>query len=132
MQKDFDSWNLEKKLTERSDKQISFYEREVWWYIAGLNIGVEIDGKHEFFLRPCIIVRKFNKDMGLVVPITTKDKDNKYYYKVTGAEDKVYNSCLSQIRTISSKRLFKKIGTINLVDYHLLLNKISDMIHSRL
>jgi len=30
MQKDFDEWNIEKKLAERSDKQIVFYEREVW------------------------------------------------------------------------------------------------------
>lgn len=128
MQKDFDEWNIEKKLAERSDKQIVFYEREVWWYIAGLNIGVEIDGKHEFFLRPCIIARKFNKDMALIVPTTTQNKDNKYYYKVSGTEDRNYNTCLSQIRTISSKRLFRKIDTVNSVDYQLLLNKISDMV----
>jgi mRNA interferase MazF len=128
MQKDFDSWNIEKKLTERSDKQVVFYEREVWWYIAGLNIGVEIDGKHEFFLRPCVILRKFNKDMILVVPTTTQDRNNKYYYKVAGTGGKNYNTCLSQIRTISSKRLFRKIDTINVEYYNLLLSKVSDMV----
>ena len=128
MYKDFDTWNIEKKLTERTSKEINFYEREVWWYIAGLNIGVEIDGKHEFFLRPCVVVRKFNKDMLLVVPTTTQEKTNKYYLKISGTESKTYNVCLSQIRTISSKRLFRKIDTINTKDYQLLLNKISDMI----
>jgi len=128
MQKDFDEWNLKKKLTERTIKEINFYEREVWWYIAGLNIGVEVDGKHEFFLRPCVVVRKFNKDMLLIVPSTTQDKTNKYYYKIGGKTDKTYNICLSQVRTISSKRLFRKIDTINALDYKMLLNKIGDMV----
>lgn len=128
MQKDFDEWNIEKKLTERSNRLIIFYEREVWWCIAGLNIGVEIDGKHEFFLRPCVIIRKFNKDMALIVPTTTQDKTNKYYYQIAGTESKTYNACLSQIRTISSKRLFRKIDTINSTDYQILLSKISDMV----
>ena len=128
MQKDFDEWNIEKKLTDRTNLEINFYEREAWWYIAGLNIGVEIDGKHELFLRPCIVVRKFNKDMLLIVPTTTQNKDNKYYYRVTGTENRTYNTCLSQIRAISSKRLFRKIDTINIVDYEQMLDKISDMI----
>jgi len=66
--------------------------------------------------------------MALIVPTTTQNKDNKYYYKVSGTEDRNYNTCLSQIRTISSKRLFRKIDTVNSVDYQLLLNKISDMV----
>jgi len=132
MYKNFDTWNIEKKLTENTNRHINFYEREVWWYIAGLNIGVEIDGKHEYFLRPCIIARKFNKDMSLVVPTTTQDKDNKYYHRVSGTENKSYNSCISQIRTISSKRLFRKIDTINTKDYQLLLNKIADMVKGSL
>ena len=128
MQKDFDKWNSKKKQTDQKEKFKVFYEREVWWYIAGVNIGVEIDGKHELFLRPGIVIRKFNKDMALIVPTTNQDKDNKYYLLVSGEDGKKYNSCISQVKSISSKRLFRKIGTISEADYTNLLEKVSNMV----
>ena len=128
MKKDFDSWNTQKKQTDKEEKRVIFYEREVWWCIVGTNVGVEIDGKHELFLRPVVVIRKFNKDMLLIAPTTAQDKNNKYYLVVSGEDGKTYNSCLSQIRTISSKRLFRKIGTIKESDYSVLLDKVSDMV----
>lgn len=128
MQKDFDAWNIKKKETNFINSKTMFYEREVWWSKLGLNIGVEIDGRHELFLRPVIIIRKFNKDMALVIPITTQDKLNKYYFNVSGVEEKVYKACLSQVRTISSKRLLRKIDTIHEHDYYNLLDKICNMV----
>jgi mRNA interferase MazF len=132
MEKDFDIWNSKKKETHKTEKKKIFYEREVWWCIFGTNIGTEIDGKHEFFLRPAVIVRKFNKDMAIVVPTTAQDKNNKYYFLVSGVDGKIYNTCLSQIRNVSSKRLFRKIGTIKETDYLVLLEKISNMIKGSL
>ena len=127
MEKDFDNWNINKKRVHKEEKKVMFYEREVWW-CAGINIGVEIDGKHELFSRPAIIVRKFNKEMSLIVPTTAQNKNNKYYFSVSGDDGKTYNACLSQIRVISSKRLLRKIGTINRVDYEGLLDKITQMV----
>jgi len=132
MEKDFDNWNTKKKVTHKSETKKIFYEREVWWCIFGVNVGAEIDGKHEFFLRPAVIVRKFNKDMAIVAPTTAQDKDNKYYLLVSGEDSKTYNTCLSQIRNISSKRLFRKISTIKESDYLILLDKIADMIKGSL
>jgi len=132
MQKDFDKWNDKKKETQKIDNTVLFYEREVWWCIVGTNVGVEIDGKHELFLRPVVIARKFNKFMALVVPTTTQDKDNKYYLKVSGEDGKTYNACLSQIKTISSKRLYRKIGTIKELDYKLLLLSTAKMVVGKL
>jgi len=107
--------------------------REVWWIYAGINIGVEIDGKHERFQRPVIVVRKFNKDMALIVPITTQDKKaNKYYFAVTGDDNKQYTASISQIRAISSKRFFRKIGTIDQTSYDNLLEKLADMVKGKL
>jgi mRNA interferase MazF len=132
MDKDFDRWNIQKKNTHRGNKTVVFYEREIWWSKVGVNIGVEIDGKHELFLRPVIIIRKFNKDMALVVPTTTRIKTNKYYLDVSGAREKIYKACLSQIRTISSKRLLRKIDMINENDYRLLIEELSLLIRGLL
>ena len=132
MQKDFDKWNEKKKETEKTTDPVLFYEREVWWCIVGTNVGVEIDGKHELFLRPVVIVRKFNKFMALVIPTTTQDKNNKYYLIVSGEDGKIYNTCLSQIKTVSSKRLYRKIGTIKEVNYKLLLLNAAKMLLGKL
>ena len=132
MEKDFDGWNKRKKQTHKEEKIVLFYEREVWWCIMGANIGVEIDGKHELFLRPAVVIRKFNKYMALVVPTTAQDRDNKYYFLVSGDDGKKYNACLSQIKAISSKRLFRKIGTISETDYQSLLEKVSRMVKGAL
>ena len=128
MQKDFDAWNVQKKEIHSIDTHMKFYEREVWWVRLGANIGVEIDGRHELFLRPVIVIRKFNKDMAIVVPITTQDKTSRYYFGVVGTEQKIYKVCLSQIKTISSKRLLRKIDTIRESDYRALLDMICAMI----
>jgi mRNA interferase MazF len=132
MEKDFDRWNIKKKETQEINEPVLFYEREVWWCIVGTNIGVEIDGKHELFLRPVVVVRKFNKYMTLVVPTTTQDKDNKYYFNVFGEDDKMYNTCLSQVKSISSKRLFRKIGMIKEYDYEILVDKVALMVRGQL
>ena len=132
MQEDFDSWNVQKKKANSTERNILFYEREIWWVKLGLNIGAEINGRHELFLRPVIIIRKFNKDMCLAVPTTTQDKTNKYYFDVLGVEAKAYKACLSQVKTISSKRLFRKIDTINKDDYNKLLNKVCQTIKGTL
>jgi mRNA interferase MazF len=133
MQKDFDAWNTRKKETHAGTRWLAFYEREVWWAYSGVNVGVEMDGKHERFLRPVIIVRKFNKDMALIVPTTAQDKgDNKYYFCVAGDDGKRYTACLSQIRACSSKRFFRKIGTVDTANYERLLEKLSAMINGKL
>ena len=93
----------------------------------------EIDGKHERFLRPVIVIRKFNKDMALIVPATAQERQgNKYYFTATGDDSKQYVICISQIRAISSKRFFRKIGTINQSSYDDLLERLSDMIRGML
>ena len=62
MEKDFDKWNTEKKLIDQRiiNKDKFFYPREVWWCSAGLNIGVESNGKNKNFERPMLIIKKFN------------------------------------------------------------------------
>ena len=128
MEKDFDAWNTKKKQTHHADTSVLFYEREVWWTHVGVNVGVEIDGRHELFLRPVVIVRKFNKNMALVVPTTAKDKDGKYYFAVSGEDKKRYITCVSQLKNISAKRLYRKIGTISVRDYQGLVEHLSRMI----
>ena len=114
MQKDFDNWNTEKKIVDAKivNPQLFFYIREIWWCSAGLNIGVEANGKHDNFERPMLIVKKFNADMVWALPLTTQGKDNKYFYKLNHEAVKSW-VVLSQIKTISTKRFLRKVGSIS-------------------
>ena len=129
MEKDFDKWNQEKKVVDQKviNKDLFFYPREIWWCAAGLNIGVEANGKHENFERPMLIIKKFNSEMVWVVPLTTQGKDNTYYYKL---EHELIKSwvIISQIKTISTKRLLRKIGSISESDFEKIIARLQKIL----
>ncbi len=78
-----------------------FKERDIWWTSIGVNVGFEEDGKHEKFIRPVLVLKKFNRMLFLGVPMSTKFKDNKYYFKVT-VKGKNVSILISQIRVFSA------------------------------
>ena len=112
MEKDFDHWNEKKKYTHKREFADHVHEREVWWSALGVNIGVEIDGKHENFERPVLVVRKFNNDSVLVVPITSRVKETPYHVPYIHKGEK-FAAVISQIRMISTKRLHRKLFSMN-------------------
>lgn len=129
MKKDFDAWNIEKKSVDAKpiNRRLYFYPREIWWCSAGLNIGVEVDGKHENFERPMLIVKKFNADMVWVLPLTTKEKNNAYHYRLTHETLRSW-VILSQIKTMSTKRLLRKIGSISETDLQEIKDKLTSFL----
>lgn len=129
MEKNFDKWNSEKKMVDKKiiNKDLYFYPREIWWCSAGLNIGVEANGKHENFERPILIIKKFNSEMIWVVPLTTQGKDNKYYYKLEHESVKSW-VIISQIKTVSTKRLLRKVGSISENDFKNVVEKIQNIL----
>lgn len=82
--KDFDGWIIKKKEYHyRKTKPPMFKERDIWWASIGVNVGFEEDGKHEKFIRPVLVIKKFNRELFLGIPMSTKIKDNRYYVQVT-------------------------------------------------
>ena len=124
-QKDFDKWNTIKQETDKKilPDDFFFYEREIWWCSLGKNIGVEVNGKDEGFERPGIILKVFNKDMIWILPITSSVKKSKFYYNFVFNNIK-QSVMITQIRTISSKRLRRKIGTISDSDFKRILARL--------
>lgn len=117
MIKNFDGWNKKKKEVNRSIKNILPGKRQVWWLSIGLNVGVEEDGKNNNFERPVLVVKVFNRQCFLGIPITSADKSDKKYYFPIDYNQKKYFLILSQIRLFSAKRLSRKIYKINSVDF---------------
>jgi hypothetical protein len=81
MEKDFNKWSkLKIKLDQRSAVP-TFRQREIWWCHIGLNIGDEENGKSEKYHRPILVIKKFNRNIFLGIPLATQVKDNPYYYQ---------------------------------------------------
>lgn len=76
-----------------------------------MNIGYEEDGKNKHFERPVCILRKFNKDIFIGLPLTSTKKDSPYYYSFD-LHDTQGSILLSQSRLMSAKRLQRKLGRV--------------------
>lgn len=117
-EKPFDVWNEDKKSIHSSDgKRIFFHEREIWFCRLGLNVGFEQDGRGDDFLRPVIILKKFNNQVCWCIPLTKTKKKNKYYTHFSFEDNEVSVAILSQIRLIDAKRLQYKIGYVPKKDF---------------
>ena len=120
--KDFDRWNKLKKSLHSKPDNFSVHEREIWWTSFGVNVGVEIDGKHEAFERPSLILRKFNRQMTWALPATSIGKDRRFYEKFL-LNGKEYFVVLTQLRTVSTKRFIRKIGMVSKSDFERILER---------
>lgn len=123
MQKDFDGWNVKKRITHGRPEIIGVHERDIWWVSFGINIGVETDGKHGNYERPALVVRKFNNQMLWVLPITSQNKTSDFHEKVI-FDSKEYFVALTQLRTVSTKRLLRKEGMLPLAHFNRILERL--------
>ena len=105
--KNFTDWFKLKPKLEGNQRYPVFREGEVWWCHLGENIGHEENGKGGKFLRPVIIIRKFNQRLFYGLPTSSVVKDNKYYFQMT-IKDKPISVLMSQMRAVDVKRLSYK------------------------
>lgn len=129
-EKIFELWHrLKQFLSEKkSEKNIFFHEREIWFCHLGKNIGFEQDGKGEEFLRPVLVIKKFNQQVAWIIPTTTQEKTGKFYHKISkligGKTDYLI---LSQIKLIDQRRLKYKLDKINKNEFAEIIQKIKNL-----
>jgi mRNA interferase MazF len=118
----FDKWiALQRKLSER--RVAPFCKtRQLWWCSLGINIGTETRGKNELFERPVLIMRIFNRETILILPLTSQRKLDKHHIEV------MFNGItsfvkLNQSRTINTRRLSRKIGRLPKEVFNTILEK---------
>lgn len=123
MIKDFSAWFLLKGKLNNRKSNLFFKEREIWWCHIGTNVGDEEDGKTSRFSRPVIIIKKFNNNLFCALPMTTKNKENRYYHQID-FQGRAVSIMLSQIRVLDKKRLTQRLGTLNDNDFITLREKL--------
>lgn len=104
--------NEKKKVLNKADVTAYAHPKEIWWCSLGLNIGAETDGKNKDFERPVIVMKVYNKETLVVLPITTKQKDDIFHHKIQTQWKTVWAK-LTQTRVVSSKRLLRKVDVLN-------------------
>ena len=123
MEKDFDTWNNLKKNIDSRNTRVFYYVRDIWWASLGLNIGSEEDGKNDLFERPVLIIKIFNENMVRVIPLTSKLRDNSSHVLVE-CNGMVGSAILSQLKTISPKRLTRKFGRMGIADFSVVVMRL--------
>lgn len=127
MQKDFKNWHNKKSQIDEIEKRPFFHEQEIWFCHLGVNVGFEQDGSGEDFLRPILILRKFNNEVFWAVPLTKTEKKTKFYFSFN-FESNTSVAILSQIRLIDARRLSYIIGYISTDDFRALKAKLKDLL----
>lgn len=113
MEKDFDAWNISKKILHERDSRIFYHEGEIWWCSLGVNIGSEQDGTGKYFDRPIIILRGFSESVFLGLVLIGRKKEGEHFFPLGVVEDRESTAVLSQIRTLDTRRLRNCIGVLD-------------------
>jgi len=130
MSKDYTKWHKIKKSVNDLENRVFFHKREIWFCYVGANVGFEQDGRGEDYLRPVLIVKKFNNEIFWGIPLTKseKTKDSRYYYSFSFVENTISLAILSQIRLIDAKRLARQIDTMKEDDFNNVKKKLKELL----
>jgi len=126
--KNYSFWGKIKSFLHNEQPRVFFREADVWFCHLGENIGFEQDGKGKDFLRPVVVIRKFNQQVLWGAPLTSRIVSGPYYFNVHFGNNRNNSAILSQLRLIDAKRLKYKIGAIPRRDFYALTKKLKDLI----
>jgi hypothetical protein len=122
----FDEWNRVKKSVHKLPN-INFNEREIVFISMGQNVGFEQYGKGEEFLRPVVILKKFNKQLFFGIPLS-KQLKNGYLFHQIKFRDRVNWALLLQARTFDSKRIKYRLAKLSHNEFEKLKKRFKEVV----
>lgn len=127
MEKDFDKWNEQKKLLEKTEQKLLFKQGEVWWCSVGVNIADEACGKGDIFGRPVLVLKKLSRKNCIGIPLSTKRKTGTWFIDVSVRGETV-SALLYQIRMFSSHRFQRRLTTLDIADLDRVKEKLEALL----
>lgn len=124
----FDVWNGVKKETHERGVPRNVSAGDVVSVRMGKNVGFEQDGKGELFLRPVLVVRKFNKEIFFGAALSTRYKDNGFYLRIGEVGGRESVVVLSQVRLFDTKRVEYAIGHVPKEILHKVRGKLAHVL----
>ncbi len=128
MNKDFDNWNERKKEIDKQGSSFRYCEQDLWWCNIGINIGFEQDGVGVDCRRPVLILKDLGRSTCFVVPLTTSNHVHKFRICIGIVGNEKSYAIISQLRVIDTKRLIKKIGSLDKVLFDHIRKTIKDIL----
>lgn len=140
--KDFDGWNsLAKQLENVKSplfnsklKKYLLHPREIWFCSLGINIGVEVCGKHTMFERPILVLKKSGRQF-ICLPLTSqKPRNEDFYYDISfkdpnnGVFVESY-VIITTLLTLDVNRLQRKIRKLQPDTFNSILKKSKDYLN---
>jgi mRNA interferase MazF len=116
MVKDFTEWTEQKTIVANEKERPFFREAEVWFVALGANVGFEQDGRGENYLRPVVIIRKFNNEVCWGIPLTRNKKQGDFYFSFN-LNNEISTAILSQIKLLDAKRMYYRLGVVSETDF---------------
>jgi len=129
-QKNFDGWNEEKKKLEENSNQKVFYpkKRQIRYIKLWVNLWFESDGKWKF-TRPMLVIKRIGS-LFRCIPMTTKNKNNRFHYTLKSIHFKNIISSsllLSQARIIDYKRFEEMLWYVSQEEFLIIKKLLKDM-----
>ena len=125
----FDEWNVIKQnLHNMLQDEIFVNPRDIQYAKIWINVWYEQDGKKDF-KRPVLVIKKLG-NLFLVLPMTTKGKENSpWYYKITSIDfGRPSFVILSQLRVIDKLRFVEKIWSLDPIEFQKIKNRLQSLI----
>jgi len=127
MKQKFDNWNEIKQTIQNKDL-IPFKQGEIYFMSVGQNIGHEVYGKKELYLRPVLVYRKLSKQTFIGIPLSSKEKDGTYFFTFRYTKKTLSTALLNQIRVFDIKRAEYYNGSIKYSDLGKLKEKLLSLL----
>lgn len=106
-------WNVVKEDMHFTDEEKLRLVRdgEIWWVGVGENMGVEINGKSEYFSRPVLVLKKLSRYGFMGIPITSQQHRGSWYVPFE-FQNKIEVAVVAQAKVFSVTRLYRRIGQV--------------------
>lgn len=109
--KNFKDWLQVKEKLEDNSYLPVVMNGDIWSLHVGINLGMEIDGKGEDFVRPVYVFKRLSKHAFIGIPLSRKG-DSHYKYEI---DDTGSFLVFSQIKSFSIKRCISFITNLTSV-----------------
>lgn len=126
MQKDFDTWNNNKKQIHSEKSNKLYHAREIWWCALGVNIGFEQDGDEAYYRRPVLILKGFSAKTCLIIPLTSSLNKHPMRVPIGIVAGKEASGVISQMRVIDTKRLLEKVCFLGNEKFELIRKSVKE------
>ena len=127
MKDKFDNWNKLKQVIENKIA-VPFKQGEIYFMSVGQNIGYEVYGKKELYLRPVLIYKKLSKQTFVGIPLSSKEKEGTYFFTFRYTAKTLSTALLHQIRVFDIKRAEYYDGKIKISDLGKLKDKLLQLL----